>query len=495
MKSKRIRHYLAWCLVAPTSFFSLLAPALAADSLAALYARGEYLEVVRQGSASSVPADQKRYLGLSLFQLQRYAKAAPYLKTALAAEPGNARLRRALAQSLFENGEMPAALEVLQPLLTDGDIDAMILAGQIHLAQEEIAQARSLFERALRSTTDPHKLQQINLGLAPIYRTQGDRTVLTDIDSRMSEIDSGNPAVKDFADIVPQERTDRAVRPYQLAAGYRLEYDSNVGAFPDDSSSGGMPSDESDWRNVLFLDALGHIPLGQGFTLYGEAHLRGGVHVSESEYDYFDQTWVASLGWSSDQGYGFRLPVEYSHLNMDNDISRSRWAVSPGFVWDAGPDISAYFYARFESLDYDGLSSIPEDRSGDADRYGVSIVWTPNNGRTSVRGILEFGSDDTNGENWQRDVQHYYVRADHRLNEQWSIDGGIEYYDYDFDNEHDVFLTTRKDDFLSFFASLNYQLSRDWKLTLSGVNIKSGSNIELYDYDRYVISSGVTWQY
>lgn len=491
MKSRRLRYYLVWCFVAPTSLFSLLVPAQAADSLAALYARGEYLEVVRQGSTTSIQADQKRYLGLSLFQLQRYAKAVPYLKTALAAEPGNARLRRALAQSLFENGEMPAALEVLQPLLTDGDIDALILGGQIYLAQEEIEQARSIFERALRSTTDPHKLQQINLGLAPIYRTQGDRTVLTDIHSRMSEIDSGNPAVKDFADILPQER---AVRPYQLAIGYRMEYDSNVGAFPDGSTAGD-PSDESDWRNVLFLDALGHIPLGQGFILYGEAHLRGGVHSSESEYDYFDQTWVASLGWSSDQGYGFRLPVEYSHLNMDNDISRSLWAVSPGFMWDAGPDVSAYFYARFESLDYDGFASGMEDRSGDADRYGVSIVWTPNNGRTSVWGILEFGSDDTNGGNWQRDVQHYYVRADHRLSDQWSIDGGVEYYNYDFDNEHDVFSTTRKDDLLTLFASLNYQLSRDWKLTLSGVKLKSDSNIELYNYDRYVISGGVTWQY
>jgi len=491
MKPRVVRCCPAWWCVAPISIFSLLAPALAADSLAALYGRGEYLEVVWQVSAMRIEADQKSYLGLSLFQLQRYAKAVPHLKTALAAEPDNVRLRRALGQALFEIGEMPAALDVLQPLLTDGDIEAMILGGQIYLAQEEIEQARSIFERALRSTTDPRKLQQINLGLSPIYRTQGDRTVLTDIDSRMSEIDSGNPAVKDFADIVPQEWAGRS---YQLAIGYRMEYDSNVGAFPDGSTAG-IPSDESDWRNVLFADALGHIPLGQGFTLYGEAHLRGGVHNSEGEYDYFDQSWVASIGWSSDQGYGFRLPVEYSRLDMDNDISRSLWAVSPGLVWDAGPDVSAYFYARFETLDYEGFSSIPEDRSGDAERYGVSIVWTPNNGRTSVRGIMEFGSDDTNGGNWQRDVQHYYVRADHRLSDQWSIDGGVEYYNYDFDNLHDVFLTTRKDDLLSLFASLNYQLARDWKLTLSGVKLKSDSNIELYNYDRYVVSGGVTWQY
>lgn len=491
MRSHGARFYLSWCCAAPVGIFSLLTPVQANDSLADLYARGEYLEVVRQAVTASVPPDQRTYLGLSLFQLQHYGEAVLYLETALAADPENLRLRRALAQALFETGQMPAALAVLQPLVSDGDIDAMILSGQIYLAQGDIRQARSVFEQALRSTSDPHKLQQINLGLAPIYRTQGDRTVVTDIRSRMSEIDPENPAAKDFAEI---GSLDQAGRPFRLELGYRMEYDSNVGAYPGGAVEG-VPSDESDWRNVLFGDALGHVPLGRGFTLYGEAHLRGGAHHTEDQYDYFDQTWVASLGWSSVRGYGFRLPVEYSDLDMDNGVGRSLWAVSPGFVWNPNNDISTYFYARFENMDYDGFSSPSEDRSGDADRYGASVVWLSNSGRTSLRGTLEFGSDDTDGRNWQRDVQHFYVRADHKLDDRWSIDGGLEFYNYDFDNVHDLFLTTREDDLWSLFASLNYQLSQDWKLTLSGAMFESDSNIDLYEYDRYVISAGVTWRY
>ena len=280
----------------------------------------------------------------------------------------------------------------------------------------------------------------------------------------------------------------------QAEAGYRLEYDSNVPSGPDNLLVPGIGADRSDLRHALFGDLVGRYDLGRGWSLFGEAHLNAGFHQTLSQYDHFTHDWVASLGWSG-RRWGFRLPLEFEQILLDGERLQDVFSAAPGVILQATPQLQLYPFLRWEHRGFRQAPAPAEQRDGSAWFGGLTVAWSTPDGATAVRGIFDYGREDLEGRNWQRDRWHAYLRLDQRLTKRLSLVLGGEIHGYDHDHLHDAFLVRRDDTRYSGFGALRYAFSSHWSLDLSGIVIHNSSNIDLYAFDRYVVSGGLTWRY
>jgi tetratricopeptide (TPR) repeat protein len=427
--------------------------------------------------------------GMAAAQRHAWSDAVIPLRTALEQAPDERRIRLMLARSLFHTDQLNEARDVLSTL-DHRDTSASVLRAQIALAAGDYVLAQAEMEQVLAAGPDSSELEAAALVLAPMYERQGKTEQIHSLYNRVRLAAPGSFTTA-WLEQLTASAGDRQ-RPWRVEMGYRLEHDSNVPSAPQNQTFFTGPSRRSDLRNVIYADVLGQHQLGNGFSLFGGAHLNYGAHDKLDELDYLHQNWVGALGWSNNR-IGVRMPIEYRHLSVDGHTRSDAWSLAPGVVLKTSENITNYFYIRAEKRDYDDINRKTEDRSGDALLAGASIFIDGD--KTDWRAIAEYGQEDADGSNWERDVFHLYMKADHQLTPKWSLSGGAEYRNNDHDNLHDLFLKRRDDDVISIFAYLNYLISKDWEASLGALVLDSDSNISQYDYDREVISLGVTWRH
>ena len=117
------------------------------------------------------------------FALGSHAQAQAYLELVLNRVPNHLYARKLLIGSLAKSGQVPRALEILQPGLKQAPEDGalMILAGELYMQSNEFAKATRFFEQAAK--LDPKSAgTRTKLGVSRLALGETDRA-LADLDS------------------------------------------------------------------------------------------------------------------------------------------------------------------------------------------------------------------------------------------------------------------------------------------------------------------------
>lgn len=466
------------------------------DNAIDLYQEGlfeEALPPLEQAHRQQATLTTTTWLGLTYFQLGQFAQAEPLLRSALAAA-GDIQVRQALVEILLASGRLDNALSQARQLPPTPS--SQYLLGRVLTAQGDSSGAISAFEAAL-STDEPRLLQLLALELIPLYLdAQRDRDA-GELATRALNRDPSSFLALELQSFATElsAATPELNRPLQLNVGYRFEYDDNVFLAPDDDTL--VPDDLEDpenFRHTLYGDLLGRYALGHGLELFGEAHIRAGFLQDLDNFDTVEQNYVASLGWSSER-FGLRLPVEYSLSHIDSSRFLKSIAFAPGVYVYPRDDLLLYGYYRLADNDYTDEVDPAEARSGKHRGFGLLARWQLPDQRSYLRGVIEMGDQDTDGDNWQSEFFRAYLYGEYFINDRLSAGLGIEYLDSDFDNIHDRFFIQRDDEYSAVFATLRYQLNPRWQIQLQGLLADGDSNIALYRYERNIVSVGLSWQY
>jgi len=414
-------------------------PVQAADDLvlqgAALVKAGKgkeaYALLEPQESARAGDKDFDLLLGIAALDAGQNTRAIFALERVLAADPNNARARAEIARAYIGTGETQAA--------------------------------RTELQNAKR------------LGVpASVEQT---------IDSMLSAVDRLESQGKTF------------VRAYIEGA---FGYDSNVNAGPRISevavpAFGNLPlllSPASRETDAWFASLGGGInfvsPLNNQLAVTGG--LSGTQRWNAGESATNTTGIDSNLGLSYQEGKNvYSLAAQYNTLRVANDGFRNALGFSG--QWQHNIDARNQFSAFVQYADL----SYPDQSVRDADRWvegvGYAHAWRD--------GLIAYASAYLLQENLQNkqtapwlglDGYGLRVGAQQRLSENLTLYGSLAYESRRHDAADPSFLRTRKDEQIIAGLNLSYQLRKDLRVTGQYTYIDQASNIDIYEYDRNIVS-------
>ncbi len=433
----------------------------------------------------------RRIFALAQFHMHAFEAALPEVNASLGDAPNDLELNRAALVMDTALGNNAAAEQRAAKLTVLGDDDfANLYRARLSLSSGDPAGAEALL-RGLLNAREAVLAQEAADDLIALLQQQGRYGEVAAVAEQALARDPGSFSAYRLKRYAMDDQ--RALKPLEVSIGYRLEYDDNVALLPDQQGIIFGVSDEEDFRHVLFADVLYRKPLGNHLLFFAEGHGSHSFHHDLDEYDFTRANLVAGLGGSY-RNWGWRLPLEYSHDRFDGDAFRDSLIATPGVFVDMWGGLQSYFYMRFSSEDYDRSVSLSEDRSGDTSGGGVLVVGTLGE-RWSLRVFAELDDVDTDGNNWDRDEWRAQATAEFNLTPDWAIGAGLRYQEADFDNLHDVFLAQRKDETSSAFASLTHWFREHWQIRAQVSYVEQESTLSIYDFDRTVISLGVSYDF
>ena len=292
--------------------------------------RKHWEEVVGKLLNQSGNSCDERLLALSQFHSNQYDTALPPGVQALrASSPNDQALNRAALTMLTALGQSNGAREAASALSASGDSDF----ANLHLARlakqdGDSVLAESLL-RDLIGAADSGLAQEAGSDLIALLQEQGRYREIPAVANDAYDRDPDSFSAYRFEQYSLDNQ--RALRSFEISAGYRLDYDDNVALYPDDDLSIPGAADEEDFRHVLFGDLWYRKGLGRHLRFFSEVHASHSIHQDYSEYDLTRVNVVAGLGGSYSR-WGWRLPVEYTHSRFDGDNYRDTWAATPGFL-------------------------------------------------------------------------------------------------------------------------------------------------------------------
>lgn len=451
----------------------------------------EALALLQTAQREHPSPEVSRLLGLTLYQLQDYQAARPILEEALAGSPSDPELLAALTGISHAQGDKLAALDYAERLVQLDDTPrAALTASRAFADAGAHAQATAALEQAWQDGTLRVR-QRAALELAVLYAEDGRANAARQLVASAIALDAQS---FDAAPLLELENSlgQPAPRNYTVALGYWLENDDNVPLVNDPGAIPGL-SDTEDIRHTFYGDFLYARNISTSGTFFGEAHFTHGIHQDLNQYDPTQIALVAGLGWSF-ENWGLRLPLQGTRNWIDGDTLRTNVALAPGVFFQPSEKSTLYFFAAFAEDDFEDVIRPSEDRSGDVTTLGV-MFNTALGQSGALRAILTGTEYDTDGNNWQRDETRLYAFLTWGFSATVTGGVGFDYVEAEFDNLSDVFLRARDDETGVGFATLAWQFNPRW--TLRG-QLSSGSRdstIRIFEYDRTVISAGVSWVY
>lgn len=460
-----------------------------------LYQQGRFEEARQVLEGEPASADTRRWLALTYFQLLEYPLAQPLLRQVLLENPTDIVVRRALGEVYLELLELTAAQQTVITLIQENpEPRDWLLWGRVQEALGDFQRSESAYRQALDST-DPSIHQAAAVLLGKLYLRENRISELQFIIAAAEALDPDSLDAETLRAMQPQAFSGESTRATEWRLGYQLVYDDNVALASDQRAPSAADANQGDFRHLLYGGLLAQQSLGNGFRVFGEAHLAHGFHQDLDQFDFTRQNYLASLGWDGTR-VGVRLPLEWLRIDQDGGHLFSRWSVTPGIYVRIDDATQLYGYLRFDDNDYQDTDVIAsENRSGDSRSVGALLQWRGLDGRVQLRTLAELSDDDAEGENWQRERLRLYAYGEYRLNPRLLVAVGGEYLRDDYANRHDVLGEVREDRIGAVFGLLSYQLSSRWSLQMRIAHEAADSTLDAYDYDRTVVSAGINWQF
>jgi len=437
------------------------------------------------------------YLGLTYKRLQRYAEAKTQLEEAVTKTPKIKEALLELIETLYQLNKLDEAKKWIAVAEEEGirPAQAAFLKGLALSKEGNNLEAVEAFKKAKELDTALAQSADYQIGVAYLKDKHFDdakkafqEVIVLDPNSDVGAY--ANEYVKAI-----ERRGQEGGRPFHLSAGFFEEYDDNVILKPGDVTSVGVIGSAADWREVVTLDTdythrfsdVLSVKLQYDFY-YANQHELDAFDLHSHTFDftpsYSLNDWILSA------------PVQYNYTWVDGD----------DFLWTLTENPLANFKINDNQLGQIGVklqnksflhAPTKPDEDRDAFRVAPGASWfmffLENKGFLGLR--YEFDYEDTDGKNWEylgnrANVSTQLPVADHL---KLTVAGDI--YLQDFQNTHTLFNVKRNDDTYTLSAMLGYEIVKSLELQLRYTYVKHDSNIAIYEYDRNIYSTGVTWKF
>jgi tetratricopeptide (TPR) repeat protein len=411
-------------------------------------------------------------LGRLLHQLDRPAEAVPPLERACALEPASGPAHFYLGLALQASGrgdEAESHLELAAQETPELRGDAWLLAGLDRLERGDRLGGDALLERAIEADPESASARSARLVL-----------------------EGGAPRPRRF----------------HLQAYSGFSYDSNVTLDSGDDFTG-LPADQADgvfaWGTGLSVAAL----RGEDFAVSIGGSYDQNAHLELTDWDSQQFGGTLSAGWQAMERVGLRLDANLSYARLDRDPYLLSGGLSPSLVVGLGP--RAGWLRAFGNTSWYGYDETPFSSALERDgfafgtgfEHGARIPWLPEAWFTWFGSWGRFDSQATPDPllgfegDFDRDGYGGGARVSTTLPWRVWADLGFSFLREEYANENLVdYLTDdgvgtanprrRRDGVWEARLRLVRPVTRFVDLEFSTRYGDHSSNIDLYDYDRWV---------
>lgn len=385
------------------------------------------------------------------------------------------------ALQAIDNDHLLTARQTLQDLLADNPSlnRARLELARVHYLTEDFPRARAEAQRVLDDPTTPPQVRATVLAF-------------------LAQIDADE-----------KRATQRHQWRPSIYAG--LMYDSNVNIGPsrDIIDIGGtrytvLPgSQETDDFAWVVNPALSHI-------YNPNRHFQSGEHTGSfiwqtdaSAYyrGYFDEhdfnlgvltlrtgpAWIVPRHWRATVG------LQADQIWLGDDSLALFTSLYPGIVWQLGEDWEIGLDAGLTHRNYDDHAD--SGRDGWDKKANVSATRYFDGRRWALQGGVGYHDFDADEDRFGYQGPEVYLGAIAQAWDGGMVYGRIGYTLYDFDGTEPLFNTGRDDDewryTLGFQHDFREGLLGGWALQGSWIYTDNRSDVDIYQYDRNVVSLGL----
>ncbi len=399
------------------------------------------------------------------------------------------------AKEHLANGQPAQAYELLLPLQSDraGEVDFDYLLGIAALESNQPAEALFPLERVLAVQVD---YPGARIAIARAYAKLGDR------ETARREFDLAAKA----GGVPPQEeakfrkdlerRSDSGTRVNGFIS-LSLGYDDNVNS-TNTSSSVDTPSGTIllDDTRLGVEDGFGKLragiqlthPVSNNLSVLAKASAFGRFNESADDEDFSAIDGQIGLRWKQDKNTTLTGSMFGSQFNRDYDHYRDSYGLILQLRHRLNRSSNLSGFIRATRLDYRAQSN------RDAKQFlaGGSYIRAFGENRSSIGYVSVFGGtsdpDDDSRDDYGYNLMGLRIGAEFGLTPVLRpyVSGGYSYRK--FDDNHRIFLKTRKDDRYQVRLGLRYVPVKKWTIKPEVSYANNDSNIVLNEYERTLFS-------
>ncbi|MBI5238610.1 MAG: tetratricopeptide repeat protein [Deltaproteobacteria bacterium] len=439
--------------------------------------------------------DAAYWLGMSYLKIEDFKAARTNLADAVRLSPDNMDARLSYAEALYRLNEFDASASELAAIeAAEGQRtgDFYFLKGLVLSKAGKNNEAIDAFKKA--------KEQDIRLSQAADYQAG----LVHMKENRFSEAKAAfkEVVVKDpatdlalYADEYGKAiaKREERERPFSLSVGFRYEYDDNVILKPYDASAATGITNQGDDRKAWTLRA-GFAPrLGGRWSLKADYSLYIADQTRLNGYDMTTHTLSLTPGMGLKKG-SVNAALSYGKTTVFGSDYLESYGIAPSYNMTAGKGMATIsLRAQMKNFAQPPVSK-PEDRDSVDIAAGAGFFspFMKDKGFYSMR--YEANKEDTKGDNWTYTGHKGSAGVFFPLDAGIKLKGYIEANQQSYGNVNTYFGKKRKD--LTFTKSLliSYAIFTKTELIAQYTHIKDNSNIDVYEYERNIISAGIEFK-
>ncbi len=453
-----------------------------------------FKDVVKEEPASSLAV---YYLGLTYKRMEDYVNAKKYLESSLNMTPKIKNALIELIDLLYRLGEYDEAKKWIDIAEKEEvrPAQSKFLKGLTLQKTGEYEQAITAFEEAKSLDERLEQSANYQIGVSYIkmkkYKDAKDALENVYLLDPYSELgDYANRYVDALEDKLERDR------PFHFLARAAFEYDSNVVLSPTDTALVVGVTDKDDTRQVFDLrgdytwkteDGSKSLKAGYGFHLSQQNEIGIYSNVGNSFYAQGNLSFEKVL---------LTFPFNYNHTIVDGK----------NYLWSlSGGNISNFMFAKnqmiqagiiYANKNYMNYIFIPqEDRSGNELVGIIGWFWffADNKGFVNLRYIID--KDWTKGSDWEYLGHKGGITVLFPFWDKFKLTLSADAFFQYFDKTNVIYNIQRNDQTYTGGALLTYEIIKNVELQFRYTYINEQSNIDIYDYDRHIVSSAIQFKY
>ena len=462
------------------------------------YQRENYDEALSRLTAAREESPNTRvsyYLGLTYKKLQDYIQAKFYLTEAVEGEPKIEGALPELIEVCCQTDDTASAKKLIAAAETQGmrPGQTAFIKGLVLAKEDKTQEAIAAFKDAKSLEPTLKQSADYQIGLAHLKAKSWNEAAESFQEVVLLD---PNTDIARYADEYKKALDQRraADKPYRLNAGLFVEYDDNVILKPSDASSVGDVGNEADWREVATVNAeLG----GKWNERFGAKLLYDLYFAKQNDLHAFDvnsHTLGAVPSWYVGS-HVVSVPVQYNYTWVDGDQFLSTVTVNPLANLKLAGNLLGQVGVKLQAKDYKRPPSNPnEDR--DAVRWAPGAGWFYffNKAKSFLNARYEYDAENADGGNWDYDGHRVSLAVQVPVPniEKLKLTVAGDLYRQDFDKTHTSFAVRREDEAVTGSLLLTWALNPVWDAQVRYTYVNHNSNISIYEYQRNIISTGMT---
>ncbi len=361
--------------------------------------------------------------------------------------------------------------------------------GLILSRQKKFTEARQAFEAA--RTGSPENDRNIELQIAVSYAEEGK---MRDAGAALKAVITRYPGTDaaSFAQEVEQRiSTALKGRGLMLYGGFSYLYDDNVILKAKNRLAAADARNENSGGASQYLRVEYDTAFSADWALNTQYLLQNSNYFRISGYDMFQHGLTVSPAYRSDSAI-LSLPLNISHTALDYRSYQLQCSLKPTGTFVLAPDhlfqVTGGYTRRTMSL-----APVSPEHNRDADiasgQLGYTMLYDSGQGMFNLRG--EIFHEDTGGREWRNLGSRLSadalipLRADTRL----IVSAEGVWQDYG-DNT-----AGRRDTTLNATAAISQKLVDSLYLNLQYSYSRAMSNVDLYDYQRNLVTTGLDFRF